>query len=79
MQDSKNWIYNPTKKQMICFVLLWLTGFILITLDKTNLLTETPFKRESFFSFFIIIFSGLTVYKVCKNYYNNKKNNNPID
>ena len=79
MQDSKNWISNPTKMQMIGFVIFWLTGFILVTLDKTNLFTETPFKREYLFSYIIFIVSGLTVYKVCKNYYNNKKNNSPID
>lgn len=75
MQETKNWITNPTKKQMIFVVALGLTAFILLLLSMTNFLTESPFKGK-YFTFYLLIFtSGVTVYRVCKAYYKNRKLN----
>ena len=73
MQQTNNWINNPTKKQLILAVLLGLTGFILLLLSMTNFFTETLFQGKYFILYFLLIGSGLTVYKVCRSYYKNNK------
>ena len=73
MQQTNNWINNPTKKQMTLVVLLGLTGFILLLLSMTNFFTETPFRGKYLMLYFLLIGASLTVYKVCRNY--NRNNN----
>ncbi len=73
MQQTTNWTNNPTKKQLLLTVLLGLTSFILLLLSMTNFFTETPFQGKYLILYFLLIFSGLTVYKVCRTYYTNNK------
>ena len=73
MQETNNWINNPTKKQLKITVLLGLTGFILLLTSMTNFFTETPFKGKYFILYFLLIGSALTVYRVCRGYSKNKK------
>ena len=71
MQQTNNWINNPTKKQMRFVILLGLIGIILLLLSMTNFFTETPLQGKYFSLYFLLISSGLIVYKVCRNYYKN--------
>ena len=73
MQQTNNWINNPTKKQLTLTILLGLTGFILLLLSMTNFFTETPFQGKYLILYFLLIGSALTVYKVCRSYYKNNK------
>jgi hypothetical protein len=73
MQETNNWIKNPTKKQMTLVVILGLAGFILLLLSMTNFFSETIFQGKYLVLYFLLIGSGLTVYKVCRNYYKTNK------
>ena len=74
MIGNKNWIANPTKKQVIFHVSLCLIGWVLLLLPMTNFFTESPFKRSYFIFYFILVSTMVTAIKVVLNYYRNKKN-----
>jgi hypothetical protein len=73
MQQTNNWIKNPTKKQLSVTVLLGVAGFILLLLAMTNFFTETPFRAKYLMIYFLLVANILTVYKVSKAYYKNNK------
>ena len=72
MNQSNNWINNPTKKQMILVVFLGFTGLVFLLLSMTNFFTETPFQGKYLVLYFLLLGSSLTVFKVCRNYYKDK-------
>jgi divalent metal cation (Fe/Co/Zn/Cd) transporter len=69
MQQTNNWIKNPTKKQMTMTLLIGLIGFVLLLLSMTNFFTETPFQGKYLMLYILQIGAGLTIWKVCRSYY----------
>ena len=75
MKQTDTWINNPTKKQMIIVLVLALTGLLFLTLSMTNFFTENIFQGKYLVLYFLVIGAVLTTYKVCRNYFRNKKIN----
>ena len=72
MIGDKNWIANPSKKQLIFFVCLCLIAWVLLSLPMTNYFTESPFKRSYYFYYMLLIASLFMSAKVLRNYFRNK-------
>ena len=72
---KRNYINNPSKKNMILFTLLWLLGIILLTLSTTDFFSESFFQKKYLMIYFLMIGSTLTTAKLYINYWKNKNLN----
>jgi len=72
---KRNFIKNPSKKDLILFTSLWLLGIILLTLSTTDLFTESFFQKKHFIIYFLMIGSTVTTGKLYFNYWKNKNLN----
>ena len=70
---KRNYIKNPSKKNLTLFTLLWLLGIVLLTLSTTDLFSESFFQKKYFMIYFLMIGSTLAIVKVHTNY-RKKKN-----
>jgi hypothetical protein len=68
---KRNYINNPSKKNMILFTLLWLLGIILLTLSTTDLFSESFFQKKYLMIYFLMIGSTLKIVKLYINYWKN--------
>ena len=66
---KKNWINNPSRKQMILFSLVYFTGIVLLVLSMTNIFTESIIQRKYIIIYFLIIGSTIAAIKVHYNYW----------
>lgn len=72
---KRNFIKNPSKKDLILFTSLWLLGIILLTLSTTDLFTESFFQKKHVIIYFLMIGSTVTIGKLYFNYWKNKNPN----
>jgi hypothetical protein len=72
---KRNYIKNPSKKNLILFTLLWLLGILLMTLSMTDLFAERFFQKKYFLLYILMIGSTLSTAKVFINYRKNKNLN----
>ena len=73
MIGNKNWIANPTKKQVIFYLSICLIGWVSLLLSMTNFFTESPFKRNYFIFYFLLVSTMVTAVRVVHNYNRNKR------
>ena len=73
--NKRNFITNPSKKNLIIFTLLWFLGIVLLTLSATDLFTESFFQKKYVLIYFLMIGSTITTIKLYKNYWKNKNLN----
>lgn len=72
---KRNFIKNPSKKNLILFTLFWLVGILLLTLSTTDLFTESFFQKKHIVIYFLMIASTITIVKVYFKYWNNQNLN----
>jgi hypothetical protein len=72
---KRNYIKNPSKKNLILFTLLWLISILLLTLIMTDVFVERFFQKKYLTLYFLIIGSTLSTAKVFINYRKNKNLN----
>ena len=72
---KRNFIKNPTRKNLILFILLWFVGIFLLTLSTTDLFTESFFQKKYIMIYFLMIGSTITTGKLYYNYWKNKNLN----
>lgn len=72
---KRNYIKNPSKKNLILFTLLWLISILLLTLSMTDFFVERFFQKKYFMLYFLMIGSTLSTAKVFINYRKNKNLN----
>ena len=73
MGKEKNWIQNPSKKQVILFGIAWFVGALLLILASTNLFTESLFQRRYIATNVLMLLSTTTFVAVLVNYLKRKK------
>ena len=67
---SNNWLSNPTKKQLISVIAVWVVAVLFIVIGRTDFFTH-PFKFSVVFAVFAILLvvpSLLAVMETVKNY-----------
>ena len=67
---SNNWLSNPTKKQLISVIAVWVVAVLFIVIGRTDFFTQ-PFKFSVVFAVFAILLvvpSLLAVIETVKNY-----------
>jgi hypothetical protein len=72
---KRNFMKNPSIKNLILFTLLWFVGIILLTLSTTDLFTESFFQKKYVMIYFLIIGSTIATGKLYFNYWKNKSLN----
>ena len=68
---KRNFIKNPTIKNLILFTLLWFVGILLLTLSTTDLFTESFFQKKYVIIYFLMIGSTIATGKLYFNYWKN--------
>ncbi len=77
---KRNFIKNPSTKNMILFTFLWSLGIALLTFSITDLFTESFFQKKFLMIYFLMIGSTITIVKIYINYWKNKNlNSHSID
>lgn len=71
--DKRNWVKNPTKREVILVSIAWFAAAFLIILSVTNFFTESIFNKKYAMLYFLLIASIITVIKVFSNYFRNQK------
>ena len=71
--EKKNWLKNPTGKQITIISALWITGNALLILAMTDLFTESIFQKKFVMTYFLILGSSLTTLEAHLNYWNKYK------
>lgn len=69
--NKSDWVKNPTKKQVVFTIFIWLTGLSLITLSVTNFFTESPLQKKYLGSGLLLLMATFTLFRVCRNYFKN--------
>ena len=72
---KRNFIKNPTSKNLILFTLLWFVGIFLLTLSTTDLFSESFFQKKNVMIYFLMIGSTIATAKIHINYWKNKNLN----
>lgn len=72
---KRNFIKNPSIKNLILFTLLWFVGILLLTLSATDLFTESFFQKRYVMIYFLMIGSTIATGKLYINYWKNKNLN----
>ena len=72
---KRNFIKNPTSKNLISFTLLWFIGIFLLTLSTTDSFTESFFHKKHIIIYFLMIASTIATAKIHINYWKNKNLN----
>jgi len=72
---KRNFMKNPSIKNLILITLLWFVGIILLTLSTTDLSTESFFQKKYVMIYFLIIGSTIVKGKLYFNYWKNKSLN----
>jgi undecaprenyl pyrophosphate phosphatase UppP len=70
---KKSWLKNPSKKQVVYILAVWIIGITLIILSITDFFTESLFQKEYIVMYALIIGSTFTTFTAFNNY---KKNQN---
>jgi len=73
MENQATWIKQPSKKQVIIVVPVWIVGILCSLLAVTNFFTESLFQGKYFILDGLNIASTLVVITVVKNYLANNK------
>jgi hypothetical protein len=72
---KRNFIKNPTIKNLILFILPWFVGILLLTLSATDLFTESFFQKKYVAIYFLMISSTIATGKLYFYYWKNKSLN----
>lgn len=72
---KRNFIKNPSIKNLILFTLFWFVGIILLILSTTDLFTESFFQKKYVMIYFLMTGSTITIGKLYFNYWKNKNLN----
>lgn len=70
-QTSENWFFNPTRRHVATFWILWMTGSFLTILAETDLFTQ----RGSTLTYVFLILTGTPVVQLTLNYQNKSSQN----
>ena len=74
--QKRNFLINPTGKEVLFVSILWLIGTGLLVLASTDLFTENMFQRRYLLTNFMILASTVSVAKFHYNYWKSKKTKN---
>ena len=77
--DKRNFMKNPSIKNLVLFTLLWFVGILLLTLSTTDLFTESFFQKKYVMIYFLIIGSTIATGKLYFNYWKNKNLNSHLN
>ena len=69
---KRNFIKNPSKKNLILFTLLWFLGITLLILSTTDLFIENFLQKRYIMIYFLMIGSTIATVKLYMNYWRNK-------
>jgi len=72
-KSERNWINNPTKKQLILFTAIWVAGIFLLTIAITDMFRESFFQKRSLMIYILMIISTIATAKLHVNFRNNLK------
>lgn len=72
MENAPDWIKNPTKEHLFWVSLVWVLSVGLVLLAITDFFTETIFQKRALVLLILMIGSGVTVFRVYKNFYKKK-------
>ena len=70
--EKKNWIKNPSKKQIVLISTLWIVGIFLLTISMTDFFSESIFQKKYVMVYFLIIGATLTTFTSHFNYWKSK-------
>ena len=70
---KKSWLKNPSKKQVVYILAVWIIGITLIILSITDFFTESLFQKEYIVMYALIIGSTFTTFTAFNNYKKNQK------
>ena len=73
MQKQEAWVKNPSKKQTILIVAVWLLGIICSLLARTNFFTEYEFGIRYILVDSINLAATVVVVMVVRNYFKNQR------
>lgn len=74
MGQKTNWLTNPTKKQLIAVLALYIVSLILILAVMTELFEKVPAFRENYMLMVVLIFATIAVAKISTNYFKDINN-----
>jgi undecaprenyl pyrophosphate phosphatase UppP len=72
---KRNFLKNPSKKNLLLFIFLWLLGIVLLTLTTTDLFAESFFQKKYAMIYMLMIGSTIATAKRYFNYWKNKNLN----
>lgn len=70
MNNRVNWFKSPSIKQLVIFIMLWLTGNLLLVLSITDLFTASFIQKSSLMLYFLMAASTVSIVKLYMNYRN---------
>jgi undecaprenyl pyrophosphate phosphatase UppP len=70
---KKSWLKNPSKKQVVYILAVWIIGITLIILSITDFFTESLFQKEYIVMYALIIGVTFTTFTAFNNYKKNQK------
>lgn len=71
-EQKKNWLTHPTKQNLLIIMAVWFVGNTLLILSATNFFTNSFFDTEYVMSYFMIILTTWTTFKIILNYFKTK-------
>lgn len=63
---------KPTLKFLFTWIFIWFLGVIFSILAMTNFLTQSPFQRSFFMTWFSIVFTTVVLMVHARNYFKSK-------
>lgn len=72
---KRNWVTEPTKKEMVMVLIAWGVGLILTVIAMTDIFTKSVFQSKNILLLFVLLFSTFVMMKVCGCYMKNNDAN----
>ncbi len=69
---KRNWIKNPTKKDIIIVATFWTVGMLLILLSLSNVFRESLIQAKYSMVYVLIVLAIATVIRLIYNYIKNE-------
>ena len=74
-ETEKDWVKNPTIKQLSYVIILWVVSIEFIIISITDKFTKSFIQNDQYIMYLLILGSTLTVIYMIRNYFKNKKIN----
>jgi hypothetical protein len=72
LNKKANWVQNPTRKNVILYIIVTSISSLFILLANSNFFTENPFKWKYTLMYILLFLSIFSCVKIVRNYKMNK-------